>query len=107
MKYDIRDTTDISEVCRMRGSKWFSPDTLAFFGTRVHLRVYRHRLGECYYFVTSEQDSLGTAWNGERRFTVRAWSPDWVSPETVGDFGQYASRSGAHHAAARLAGHLL
>jgi hypothetical protein len=83
------------------GHHWFDAGTLRFFGSRVHDELYGGR-----YFVTSERDSgfgsLGAAWGGARRYTVRVANADG-SIDTVGEFGQYASRSGAHAAAARFA----
>ena len=83
------------------GHHWFDKGALRFFGSRVHDKLYGGR-----YFVSSEQDSgfgsLGAAWGGARRYTVRVANSDG-SIETVGEFGQYASRSGAHAAAARFA----
>jgi hypothetical protein len=83
------------------GHHWFDADTLRFFASRVHDDLYGGR-----YFVTSECDkgfgTLGSAWGGKRRYTVRMVNADG-SIETVGTFGQYGSRSGAHAAASRLA----
>jgi len=86
---------------RQLGHHWFDADTLRFFQSRVHSDLYGGR-----YFVTSERDSgfgsIGAAWDGRRRYTVRMANADG-SIETVGEFGQYGSRAGAHAAAARLA----
>lgn len=84
------------------GHHFFDRSTLSFFGSRIGSTVYGGR-----YFITSEQDqsygSIGAAWGGERRYTIRQAHADG-SITTVGEFGQYASRSGAHAAAVRLAG---
>jgi hypothetical protein len=81
------------------GGHWFDPDTMRFFGTRVHEQVYGDG-----FFVTSERDGYGphNAWGGARRFTVRRAGADGHIT-TVGEFGGYASRTGAHAAARRYA----
>jgi len=91
---------------RQLGHHFFDTDTLRFFRSRNGSTVYGGQ-----YFITSEQDhdyggSIGAAWDGERRYTVRRANADG-SIETVGHFGQYGSRSGAAAAAARLAGEVL
>ena len=92
----------IKQANRQLGHHFFDKDTLRFFHSRNGSTVYGGR-----YFVTSEQDEgfgqLGAAWGGERRYTVRRANADG-SIDTVGEFGQYGSRSGAAAAAARLAG---
>ena len=82
---------------RAAGDRWFDPDTCAAFGTRVHQAVYGGR-----YFVTSERDPYGTAWDGKRRYTVRR-AFDNARIVTVGEFGQYATAREAHEAARKAA----
>jgi hypothetical protein len=98
----FRDIGQVRYANNQLGHHFFDRDTLRFFSSRVHDDLYGGR-----YFVTSERDesygSFGAAWDGERRYTIRKANPDG-SIETVGQFGQYGSRSGAHAAAARLAG---
>ena len=77
---------------------WFGEGATRFFGTRLHDVVYGGRV-----FVTSERDPLGTAWNGQRRYTVRRVTDD-LRVETVGDFGAHATARAAHREAARVAG---
>lgn len=100
-----RTYTSIAQIKyanRQLGHYFFDADTLRFFSSRVHDEVYGGK-----YFVTSERDDsdafVSAAWGGERRYTVRVANADG-SIDTVGQFGQYASRSGAHAAAMRLAG---
>lgn len=97
----FRDMGQVRWANRELGHHFFDRDTLRFFGGRVHDDLYGGR-----YFVTSERDqsygSLGAAWDGDRRYTIRMANPDG-SIDTVGQFGQYGSRSGAHAAAARYA----
>lgn len=74
------------------GHIWFSPDTMAFFHTRLSRKIYG---GE--YFVTSEKfDSYK-----ERLYTVRKAMPDG-SIETVGPFNEMTSKQ-AHKMAKELA----
>jgi len=73
------------------GEVWFSRSTLGYWRTRVSDYLYGGR-----YFVTSDRQ-----WNDTRAYTVREAMPDG-SIRTVGEFGQYTSRSGAHGAAERM-----
>lgn len=75
------------------GYHFFDRDTLRFFGSRVHPRLY----GD--YFVTSEHNFDRT----ERHYTVRRFTDENGNVETVDGFQNYASYSGAHAAARRLA----
>jgi hypothetical protein len=96
MSAGFRSIREIEQANVAAGQCWFSPSSLRWFASRVHGQVYGGR-----YFVSSE-----CAPYGERRFTVReaiVSGDDCGHIETVGEFGQYASRSGAHAAAARLA----
>lgn len=96
-----RGMWEVRQANSQLGHYFFDAGTLRFFRSRVHDDLYGGR-----YFVTSERDEgfgvLGAAWGGERRYTVRRANGDG-SIDTVGEFGQYGSRSGAHAAAARLA----
>lgn len=83
---------------RAAGQHWFDPDTLAFFNSRIHQRVYGGR-----FFVTSERDDYPNgAWDGERRYTVRRAEDDGTI-STFGEFGQYPTAREAHSAARRAA----
>ena len=75
------------------GKHFFDRDTLRFFGSRIHPRLY----GD--YFVTSEHNFDRTA----RLYTVRRFTDERGNVESVDGFQQYASYSGAHAAARRLA----
>jgi hypothetical protein len=76
------------------GGHWFSPETLRFFGTRVHSTLYGGR-----YFVTSEFTGFDRA---DRAFTVREARPNGHI-RTASEFLQYSTRDAAHRAARRLA----
>lgn len=78
------------------GGFWFSPDTMRFFGTRIHDAVYGGRV-----FVTSEQPP-----HGPRNYSVRMITDDYRI-ETLGEFGGYETRDAAHRAAQRLAETML
>ena len=70
---DIRTTDDLRVVADGSGSPMFSPGTMRAFGSRLssHLRRVDESNG---YFVTSERDPLGYAWDGQRRYSVRSYS---------------------------------
>lgn len=91
---------EIRQANAARGHHFFDRDTLRFFGSRIHETIYPVPGGA--YFVTSEKNFDGT----ERHYTVRqAYSGCGRRGEvvTVDGFQGYASRSGAHGAAQRLA----
>lgn len=88
---DIKAVREASR--RSSAPHWFTRSTLRFFSSRIHSTIYGAT-----YFVTSESDMNGF----DRRFTVRKLESDGTV-STVGEFRQYASRSGAHAAAAKLA----
>lgn len=85
---------------RQAGQHWFDADTLRFFASRISHNLYRTPDGGA-LFVSSEQyrSSRGSA---PRRYTLRRILRNG-HVETVGEFQQYASGSGAHKAAARTA----
>lgn len=104
----FRDILEIKQANIAAGYHFFDPPTLRFFGSRVSDRVYGGRI-----FVTSERDSGMTfrgehvaAWDGRRCYTLRIAHDDG-SVDTIGDLGQYASWSGAHAAAERIAARLV
>jgi hypothetical protein len=89
----MRTMYDIRKANEQAGNYFFTPDAMRFFRSRVHDDVYGAG-----FFVTSEQFDYGYP----RYYTVRFARPDG-SITTVSTFQQYASRSGAHAAAARYA----
>lgn len=89
----FRNIREIEDANRRAGYYFFTPDAMRFFRSRVHDDVYGAG-----FFVTSEQFDHGYP----RCYTVRFARPDG-SITTVSTFQQYASRSGAHAAAARYA----
>lgn len=97
----ITTTTDLRQRYQWGNPNghWFDADTLRWFGSRIHATIYRCPDGGA-LFVTSEYTGFDRT---GRAFTVRRINPDGWDIETVGEFLAYASRSGAHAAAARLA----
>lgn len=88
--------TNVRYENRCKGGHWFDAATLRYFGSRIGSRVYAGR-----FFISSEQDSYG-AWGGRRRYTIRIIR-DNADIDTFGEFGQFASRSGAVKCAERMA----
>lgn len=83
---------DIRRANEDAGQHWFQPAAMRFFRSRVSDGVYGNG-----YFVSSERGP-----DMARRYTVRKALPDG-SIDQVGEFQQYASRSGAHAAARKAA----
>ncbi len=92
---------DMIRTVRNSGTThWFSPDTMRFFRTRVHATLYGPG-GRV--FVTGETNPSGI-----RRYSVRVLcvDSDTYSVQTIGAFGAYTSRNGAHDGARRVGKHL-
>ena len=88
----------IKDAMRARGSHWFDPDTMRFFGTRVLPTVYQGPGGV--YFVT-EDDQYDRAL--PKRFTVRSFHETTKEIETMGKVGDHRTAEFAQEAAKRLA----
>lgn len=79
--YEPGNTIPMHEVtshARRSGSHWFDPETMRGFRSKVPTVATIGPDGRA-YFVSSEQDrrydgSAG-AWDGERRYTLRAYDP--------------------------------
>ena len=71
---------EVKSHARASGSHWFDPDTLRSFGSKVPDAARIGPDGRA-YFISSEQDRRYgddrryAAWNGERRYTLRAYDP--------------------------------
>lgn len=91
----ITETKELIRVARERGSHFFDEKTMRFFSSRVHATIHG---GE--FFITSEQDSTGAVWGGERRYTIRRFTitDNAVTFDTVGELGQYATGQEASRA---------
>ena len=66
---------------------FFTRDAIGFFSSAVSWDSLT-AAGDGYLFVTSERDTYGTAWSGEKRYTLRAWTMD-NGVDTLGEFGEY------------------
>jgi hypothetical protein len=88
------------EWIKIRGNTgyWFSPSSMAFFGTRVNWNTLTE-IPSGYLFVSSDQDYSGVAWNGERRYTVRLVNRDYGIQE-IGEYNQFGSLKEAKKALA-------
>lgn len=91
----------VAAATRSKGNRhYFSPDTMRFFKGRVMSTVFPIPGGAV--FVTSERGP-----GMERRYTIRTISDDGENVATIGEFQQYASRSGAMRAAGRHANTII
>ena len=81
----------IIEADKAAGFFFFSPGAMRFFQCRVSRELIGGR-----FFITSEQAG-GTVWGGARRYTVREATAAGI--DTVGEFGQHATRAQAIAAA--------
>lgn len=103
----IRDAGEILDRTKAAGGHFFDPDTMRSFGSRLLSDVFPAAGGARSYFVTSEQDrhrfaySDGTqsrgAWDGQRRFTVRAitWATGAIDEPDDDAFGAFSTRARA------------
>lgn len=89
--------TDMKRRNTELGHHWFSKETMDYFGTLLwgYPTVLSLKPAIA-LFVSSEEDSTGIVWSGERRFTVRRYFDGEVS--TVGELGQYPTREAAEQA---------
>jgi hypothetical protein len=68
-----------------KGKYWFSPDTMDFFGTRIH-----DWDGNTGLFITSEQPP-----HGDRRYSIRKADFETGDVATVGGFCAYKTLAAA------------
>lgn len=101
----IWTVNEIKKAMREKGSHWFDPDTMRFFGTRVDRNVYQGTGGV--YFVTSEWDGFRGQENGRRAYTVRQFTPDTCDIRTVDQIGKFPTLDKAKRQAKKLAGDAL
>ena len=90
---NARNSNDLKTINRNNGRYFFSTDSMRFFSSRVHEKVY----GGC-FFVTSEQFN----WNEPRLYTVRCMDNDG-NVYTMDEFQRFDTRSQAHWFAHDLA----
>lgn len=89
---------DVERANDRAGLYWFEAGTMRFFRSRVGAYAYATKDGRYAYFVSSEQFS----WDSPRLYTVRVQDRATGQIDTVGEFQQYASRSGADKRAQKL-----
>lgn len=87
---------DIRKRNAAAGFKWFEPDTMRFFSSRVQSTFYGAPDGRA-YFVSSERGP-----SGRRGYSVRVANLDG-SIDTVGEFQGYTTGRAAHAAAKQAA----
>ena len=71
MSISTMTLSEFVEASKDAGYHFFSDSTMRWFGTKLHGDIYGAG-----YFVTSEQDYIGEAWDGER---------------TVSEFGEFST----------------
>lgn len=81
---------ELVEFAESKGSHWFAPNTMQFFGTVVETDVDDNGL-----FITSEKDPLGYAWQGKRRYTIRKLDFETAGISDFSDFGEFERFSDA------------
>jgi hypothetical protein len=89
MSISTMTLSEFVEASKDAGYHFFSDSTMRWFASRVHGDIYGDG-----YFVTSEQDPNGFAWDGERRFTVRQ-AVSLTEVRTVSEFGEFSTEAEA------------
>ena len=94
---------DIQLAHRQAGGHFFDPDSMRFFSSRIQNNPPHVGPGGV-FFVTSEQFISGDRLaRGPRRYTVRAWNPDYPTAVESIDFQAHATSRAAHRDATRRA----
>jgi len=92
--------TDQWKLIISESGYFFTRDAMGFFNSAVSWDSLT-RAGHKYLFITSERDTYGTAWNGEKRYTLRQWDlENGVLP--VGEFGEHDTLKAAKAAMKQL-----
>lgn len=101
LPYPGHTTWEAQKNMESKGSYWWTPDTMRFFGTRVGSEFYGPG---GLYFVTSEAHPHPLErWPAKvRKYTVRKYNPESNDIETIGEFGGYRTASPARTEARRL-----
>lgn len=71
------------------GQHWFSNDTMRFFGSKVPQDAYKK--GDTAYFISTEDNFDRT----EKRYTIRKANLKTGEIDSIGEFGQFKSKSDA------------
>lgn len=100
LEVPMHNLTSLQQIESGHVGHWFDRSSRRFFSSRISGVVYPSADGSA-FFVSSERSDDASP----RLYSVRRafWEGGQVEIETVGEFQQYASRSGAHAAARRLA----
>ena len=76
---------------------FFTKSALKFFNSQFYWSDLV-TAGDACFFITSEKDTATiAAWNGQRRYTLRAWTKAG-GVDTIGEFGQYKTLTQARAA---------
>lgn len=78
---------------KIGGGHFFDIETLMFWDSKICQDLYGDK-----YFITSEPNYDGK----DRRFTIRAFSNNYTSVDTVGEFRQYGTLAEAKSAVKSL-----
>ena len=76
-------------IYKATGSHFFDKDTIEFWGSKIESELYKNRC-----FITSENNFDSTA----RFYTVRRFSEDFKSIDTIGEFQAYKTKEEAQAA---------
>ncbi|QDH93886.1 hypothetical protein SEA_EVY_255 [Streptomyces phage Evy] len=90
---------DAKAIAKDQGNHFFSADTMRWWKSRISDICYSNIDGDKMFFVSSERND-----DYDRRYTVRVAKLDengYLTIDTVSEFQEYASRSGAHDRAQR------
>ena len=90
---------DAKAIAKDQGNHFFSASTMRWWKSRISDMCYSTIDGKSMFFVSSERND-----DYARRYTVRVAKLDenaHLTIETVSEFQEYASRSGAHDRAQR------
>ncbi len=88
---------EVQEIAKGWGSHFFDKDTLRFFNSKVHLKVFEGPGGV--YFVTSEQAPAFQGHRPPRGYTVRRLDIEEEDIETVGEFNTLTTLDRAYEIA--------
>lgn len=94
---NTRTITTVEELENAHSGYFFTDDSMRYFASIIEPGVW----GGC-VFITSERDKTGRAWEGRRRWTVRAI--DEHGQIISGEHGQFASRKAAANYARKITG---
>lgn len=95
--------TDVKHCAKACGSHFFDPGAMRFFASRLPREAYADGRGGA-YFVTSEKfEGRGRVPDGARLFSIRHFSAQKCSIDTLGKFQQHRSLAAAKRVAQKIA----